>query len=121
MGTVWSGRDEGGLSSAKRRSAAHAAKTKYQRKEAELENEQAALARLNAGLREKREAYSKARREGERHQLEGIRLGDRERQIARERDDLEAKIADQKSRLSRLEHDVEMLREEAFRGQRFGV
>jgi chromosome segregation ATPase len=121
MRTVWSERDEGGLASASHRAAARAAKVKYQRKEAELQDEQTALTKLNAGLREKKEEHSRLRRETERHQLEGIRLEDRERQIARDLDDLEKKITDQKSRVSRLEHDVETLREEAFRGQRFGV
>ena len=121
MGTVWSKRDEGGGASASHRAAAHAAKAKYQRKEAELQGEQTALTKLNAGLREKKEEHSRLRREAERHQLEGIRLEDRERQIARDLDDLEKKITDQKSRVSRLEHDVETLREAAFRGQRFGA
>lgn len=121
MGTIWSKRDEGGLASTSHHAEARAAKAKYQRKEAELQDEQTTLTRLNAGLREKKEEHSRLRRELERHQLDGIRLEDRERQITRDLEDLEAKIANQKSHVSRLEHDVETLREEAFRGQRFGV
>lgn len=121
MKKVWSERAGETFGGVSKHAAARAAKYRYQKKEMELEAEQTTLSRLNASLRGKKEEQARLRRTLEKHQLESVRLEGQERFLQRERDDLQAKVATQKSHVNRLEHEVEVLREESFRGQRFGA
>lgn len=115
MATIWADRKEHAGSSARQ------ARNAYQRKEAELESARAEATRLQVELRSKKEEFTRAKRGTEKRQLEILGLEKTQRDLGRLLEDLEQRIARHKGRVSRLEHEVEQLREAAFRGRSFGV
>lgn len=122
MSKVWAakGRDAG-FGSESKRSAAREAKYRYQKKEMELEEARTALSRVRAELEQQKTELTRNRRDMDRKRLEMMRLDERERDLHRAIQDLEAKASEQKTTVAKLEHEVEQLREEAFRGRNFGV
>lgn len=114
MSKVWS---ERGVSE---HAAAREAKGRYQKKEMELEDERTRLARFQGDLRAKSEELARARRGVEKRQLEILNLEREQRTLERAREDLEHQITAQKSRVGRLEHEVEEFREATFRRKGVG-
>jgi len=119
MSKVWSGSDEeapfgdrGGKPSARER------RSKYQKKELELAEEREALSRLLGDERQRKEEVARIRRDRERKETEMLQLEQRQRDRERALQELEHRVAGQKAKVSRLERDVNSLREEAFQRSR---
>lgn len=120
MAKVWAEKGRGaGFGGLSKRAAARQAKYAYQRKEMELEDEREVLARLHGQLREQKELLARSESAMRKKRLELMRMEDEGRESLRAVQDAEAKVEGQKVKVSRLEHETEQLREQAFRGQDF--
>lgn len=109
MAKVWSERGENFGGSARQ------ARDQYQKKERELEDERTSTARLQAELRAKKEELARSKRGIEKRQIEILQLERITRSLGKAVVDLEHRFLQQKARVSRIEHEVERAREDAFR------
>ncbi len=87
----------------------------------ELEATRTELAKVQGDVRVKRESLARARRGIEKRQLEILQLEREQRGLERALEELEKELATRKTRVSKIEHEVEQLREAVFRGQSFGA
>lgn len=121
MGRVWSERGrEPAFGSGSKRQAARQAKYKYQAKETELETARSALARLETSVRGKRSELARLKQMIEKRRLELVQSEERRRTLEKMIQDLDPQVSSQRARVRQIEHEVEQLREAAFRGHQYG-
>lgn len=114
MSRVWGSREgveASGGDDRGAKDAARGARNAYQKKEMELEDERERLRRLNAEVRVTKEALGRLKRAIEEAQIAAVRRESDKTELERSAADAERKVSEQKSRIARLEHEVENLRE----------
>lgn len=115
MSQVWGESGGEDLRGRRRRPGSDDARSQYQRKELELEEEREALSRLISDERRQKEDLTRVKRDRERKAAELAQLEQREHTVTRSMEDLEHRITLQKSRIATLERDVNARRDEAHR------
>lgn len=115
MAKVWGARGEEAWPGDER--SARAARDLHQKNELALEDERAALQKLEGEIRAHKETVSRLRRKRESLEAERVRLDEEKIELERVLADAERRLSGQKARVSRLEHEVEQLREARFRGR----
>lgn len=91
------------------------AKRDYRRKQAELDELVAQHSRVEGQLRVRREELARTRREMERYATELARLAKAREQLERMVEEFEQTLERGRAKVSALEHEVESLREDAYR------
>ncbi|TSC64335.1 MAG: hypothetical protein G01um1014106_170 [Parcubacteria group bacterium Gr01-1014_106] len=115
MSQVWGESGGGDLQGRRGRRTAGDARSQYQRKELELEEEREALSTLLSDERRQKEERTRVKRDRGRKVAELAQLEQRERTLERDAEDLEHRITQQKSRIATLERQVNAGRDEAHR------
>jgi len=115
MAKVWGAR--GGETWPGDEHSGRAARDLHQKKELELEGERSLLQKLEGEIRSKKEEFNRLRRKRENLDSERVRLDAENIELERTLADAERRLSGQKARITRLEHEVEQLREARFRGR----
>lgn len=118
MTRVWGQRGEGGLSGASSVGSPGTprdAQNAYQKKEMELADERERYQRLTAETKVLRGNLSRLQRVMEEATLEAVRRDQEKNDLQRSVAESDRAVVEQKAHLSRLEHEVETLREALHR------
>lgn len=115
MSTVWGSRGEGSFG--KDPGDARTLRDAHQKKEMELEEAQDRLSKRETAVREQKTELARVRQARDALEVERVRLEQQQRELERNLADSEREVAQQRARVSRLEHEAEVLREQRYRGR----
>lgn len=117
MSQVWGASGEDASFGSRRGKSPRELHSQYQKKELELDEERETLSKLQGAERQGRETLARIQRDREKKEAEALQLEQRQRDQERALQEAEHQLTAQKAKVSRLERDVNTLREQAFRRQ----